>query len=124
MGKRILDRARVDVFLGEMSHSLARRVAREDKRVSQRMEQQAVRIGDAVFVTSPCEVFAENSLEVKNRSPFEKTFVIGLTSGHGGYLPTKEEFLEGRYEALMNWSPKSVDVYINSSLELIGRVTK
>ena len=87
------------------------------------MEQQAVRIGDTVFVTFPNEVFSEIGLRVKQQSPFEKTFVIGLAAGHGGYIPTAAEYIEGGYAADMTgFSPKCEQVLIDTSRELISRL--
>jgi len=123
IGKRVLDRYRVDVFLSGLTLGCARWVESHPNPGAQRMLMQAVRVGDAVFVTFPCEVYAEIGKEVKDRSPFEKTFVIGLASGHGGYMPTAEEYLEGGYSAVMTrWDPKCEQVVIKSSLELIGRL--
>jgi hypothetical protein len=83
----------------------------------------AIRLGDAVFVGFPNEVFTEIGLWTKQQSPFEKTFVLGVCAGHGGYIPTEAEFLEGGYAA--NGSPfgrKAGQAVIDHSLELINRV--
>jgi len=124
LGKRVLDQYRVDVFLSGLTLGCARWVEKNPNPGSQRMFLQSVRIGDAVLTTFPCEVFSEIGLKVKEASPYEKTFVIGLASGHGGYMPTADEYLEGGYAAVMTrWDPKCEQVLINSSLELIGQVT-
>jgi len=124
IGKRVLDKYRVEVFLSGLTLDAARWVESNPNPEPLTMFQQVVRIGDTAFVTFPCEVFSEIGLEVKNRSSVEKTFVIGLASGHGGYMPTAAEYLEGGYAAVMtHYSPKCEQVLINSSLELIGRVT-
>ena len=123
IGKRVLDRARVDVFLTGLALGCSRWVESHPNPEPVSMEQMAVRIGDTVFVTFPNEVFTEIGLEMKERSPFEKTFVIGLASGHGGYIPTEAEFLEGGYASDMTrFGPKCGQVCIDASLELISRV--
>ena len=87
------------------------------------VRHQAIRIGDAVFVTVPCEVFTEIGLEIKQQSPFEKTFVLGLAAGHSGYIPTAEEYLEGGYAVVnTHYSPKCEHVTINACLEQINKV--
>jgi len=89
------------------------------------MEQQAVRIGDAVFVTLPGEVFSEIALEIKKRSPFEKTFAMGVANGYYGYMPTEKEFIEGDYEVDgCRYGPKAGQVCVDSALALIGRLKK
>lgn len=122
-GKRVLDHARVDVFLTGLAVGCSRWVEEHPNPDPLVMEQQAVRIGDAVFATFPNEVFSEIGLAVKDRSPVEKTFIIGLASGHGGYIPTAAEYREGGYASDMTrFSPKCEDVVVNSALELIGKV--
>lgn len=68
------------------------------------LKLQALRIGDLGIVAIPCEVFAETGLALKKKSPFEKTFVIALANGHGGYLPTPEQHNLGGYET---WPARS-----------------
>ena len=123
LGKRVLDRYRVDVFLTGLALDCAGWVENNPDPEPLSMEQQAVRIGDTVFVTFPNEVFSEIGLKVKKQSPFEKTFIIGLTSGHGDYIPTADEFPEGGYAVVRTrFSPKCENVCIDASLELIGRI--
>jgi hypothetical protein len=54
---------------------------------------------DIAIWAAPLELFCEISLDVRNRSPFPYTFYFGYTNGWLGYLPTKEEFAHGGYEA-------------------------
>ena len=123
IGKRVLDSYRVDVFLANLKVNRARRIESNKNPEPLSMEQQAVRIGDTVFVTFPNEVFSEIGLRVKQQSPFEKTFVIGLAAGHGGYIPTAAEYIEGGYAADMTgFSPKCEQVLIDTSRELISRL--
>jgi neutral ceramidase len=62
-------------------------------------EIQVLGIGDARIVGLQGEIFVEYGLEIKNRSPFEKTFVIELANGVlPGYVYTKEALKEGGYE--------------------------
>ncbi len=124
IGKRVLDEYRVDVFLSGLTLGCARWVENNPDPEPLTMLLQSVRIGDAVFTTFPVEVFTEIGKSVKDRSPVDKTFVIGLASGHGGYMPTAAEYLEGGYAAVMTrYSPKCEQVLIDSSLELIGKVS-
>jgi len=123
IGKRVLDKYRVDVFLAGLVLDCARWVEGHPHPAPRRARQQAAAIGDAVFVTFPAEVFSEIGLKVKQRSPVEKTFVIGLASGLGGYMPTADEYKEGGYAAVMTrFSPKCEEVCIQASLELIKKL--
>lgn len=59
---------------------------------------QLLRIGDVCIGTSPCETFAETGMEFRERSPFKKSFMIGLANGYYGYMPTPRHFELGGYE--------------------------
>lgn len=62
------------------------------------MKLQAVRIGDTAVCGIPFEAFVEMGLEIKKRSPFAHTIVVGLANGRHGYLPTAEQHELGGYE--------------------------
>ncbi|MFC1538136.1 neutral/alkaline non-lysosomal ceramidase N-terminal domain-containing protein [Candidatus Latescibacterota bacterium] len=123
---RLWDNARVEVFQTDQRLQAAKRFySNTNRNTTRTLEQQAVRIGDAVFVTFPGELFSEIGLAIKNQSPFEKTFVFGVTCGPGGYLPTAKEFIEGDYEVDgSSYSPDAEKVCIDSSLKLIGQVAE
>lgn len=59
---------------------------------------QAIRIGDIGIATSPFETFTEIGLEIKQKSPLPRSFMIELANGGGGYLPTPEQHELGGYE--------------------------
>lgn len=62
------------------------------------VEVQALRLGDAVFVGIPGELFVEWGLEIKRWSPMPFTFVVELANNCFGYIPTYEAFRRGGYE--------------------------
>jgi len=59
---------------------------------------QAIRLGDLAVCGIPFETFVEIGLDLKDRSPFPQTMVIGLANGRYGYLPTPEQHRLGGYE--------------------------
>ena len=65
---------------------------------------QALRIGDLLIGTIPCEVFAETGLALKQASPSPSTFLIELANQYHGYLPTPEQHALGAYET---WNARS-----------------
>jgi hypothetical protein len=83
---------------------LAQHYARNVVRAAERDEEtltvqlQAIRIGDLAVCGIPFESFVEIGLELKDRSPFAQTMVIGLANGRHGYLPTPEQHRLGGYE--------------------------
>ncbi len=125
-GTRTLDKARVEVFsTGQRLNTARRFYSNKDRPSVRSLEQQALRIGDAVFVTFPGELFSDIGLKIKNKSLFEKTYVIGVTPGPGGYLPSADQFIDGDYEIDGSaYSPKTEDFCIASSVSLIERATR
>jgi len=84
--------------------------ARETIRFSEaepsvQLKLQTISIGELAIVAIPCEVFAGIGLEIKRRSPFPATFVIGLANGYNGYLPSPQQHALGGYETWRSsWS--------------------
>jgi hypothetical protein len=65
---------------------------------AQDRELMLVAIGGLALVGMPGEIFVELGLEIKRRSPYPLTTVIGLCGGSVGYIPTEKAFREGGYE--------------------------
>lgn len=59
---------------------------------------QAMRIGSLGVVGLPGEAFVEIGLEIKRRSPFRHTMVIGLANAWAGYVATDRALDQGGYE--------------------------
>jgi neutral ceramidase len=62
-------------------------------------EISAVALGDMALVGLPGEIFSQLGIEIKKRSPFKHTFVIELCNDSIGYLPPRQVYEEGGYEA-------------------------
>lgn len=83
---------------------LAQHYARNVVRFAERKEEtleihlQTFQVGDLAICAIPFETFAEIGLELKDRSPYPDTMVIGLAGGRHGYLPTPEQHRLGGYE--------------------------
>lgn len=63
---------------------------------------QAIRIGDQAIVSMPFEVLVEIGLEIKERSPFPRTFLIEQANGSHGYLPPPHQHQLGGYETWLS----------------------
>jgi hypothetical protein len=85
--------------LPRLADSYARSAQRAaEKPESMQVQLQAIRIGDLMVCAIPFETFVEIGLELKKRSPFPKTMVVGLANARHGYLPTPEQHQLGGYE--------------------------
>lgn len=124
IGPRRLDEYKVDVWLANQAVDRSRSIEEQAKNPAPvRMPMQAIRLGNVVFATFPNEVYSEIGLAVKKQSPYKKTFIFTVAGGHGGYIPTAAEYLEGGYVANgSHFAPESEQVMVRSSLELIGRL--
>lgn len=59
---------------------------------------QAVRIGTAVLVGIPAELFVQAGITIKRCCEGYRVWVAGYANGSAGYLPTEEAFGAGGYE--------------------------
>ena len=83
---------------------------------------QAIRIGDQAIVSMPFEVLVEIGLEIKEKSPFSRTFLIELANGSYGYLPPPHQHALGGYETWIGTSkfePDSSLILTRNLLEML-----
>lgn len=112
---------------------LAENYARSTIAAAERTEEtlmvklQAIRIGDFAVCGIPFEVFVEIGLELKKRSPFPQTMVIGLANGRHGYLPTPEQHKLGGYETWLGTNvvqEDTSDILVANLLEMLAQLAK
>jgi hypothetical protein len=113
--------------------SLAQNYARSTIAAAERTEEtltvivQAIRIGDLAVCGIPFETFVETGLDLKKRSPFPQTMVIGLANGRHGYLPTPEQHALGGYETWLGTNVVQEDTSViltNNLLEMLAELAK
>lgn len=112
---------------------LAQNYARNVEKAAERKEDtlavkiQAICIGDLAVCGIPFETFAEIGLELKERSPFPQTLVIGLANGRYGYLPTPAQHRLGGYETWLgtNSVQENTSVILTDNLiEMLAELKK
>lgn len=62
------------------------------------LKQTIIKVGPAVFIPFPYEVFSEISLRLRQYSPWPHTLMLGCTNGNRGYLPSQDQICRGGYE--------------------------
>lgn len=86
----------------------------------------AVRIGDVVLATQPCELYCQFGLDIKRRSPAPLTGVVGIADGYNGYCPTTYGILGGGYSGeALHWTRLAPDAgyrIVDTSVRLIRKV--
>jgi hypothetical protein len=88
---------------------------------------QALRVGDLAVCAIPFETLVEIGLDVKKRSPFPRTMVIGIANGYNGYLPTPEQHKLGGYETWLGTCKVQEDSSVtitNHLLEMLEELAK
>lgn len=71
-----------------------------------KMELNAVRIGDFGFVTLPFESFAAQGLYIKAHSGLPVTMVFSCANAGWNYIPTREAYEYGCYESFTSYFAK------------------
>jgi len=64
---------------------------------------QVIRLGDLALVGVPGEMFARLGLELRRRSPFRHTCIIGLANEQIGYIPDRKAYADGGYQTWAGW---------------------
>jgi hypothetical protein len=85
---------------------------------------QVVRVGDLVLCAIPFEVFVEIGLDLKKRSPFPRTMIVGLANGYNGYLPTPEQHKLGGYETWLGTNRVQEDASVIITDQLLEMLTE
>lgn len=91
------------------------------------VQLQAIRIGDIAVCGIPFETFVEIGLDLKKRSPFPQTLVVGLANGKHGYLPTPEHHRLGGYETWIGTNRVQEDTSViltTNLLEMLAELKK
>lgn len=84
---------------------------------------QVIQIGEVAFVGIPGELFAELGMEIKRRSPFRYTYVVGIANDYIGYLPDKEAYQFGGYQtwAGPNYSqPGTGEALVDEAIKILN----
>jgi hypothetical protein len=59
---------------------------------------QCLKLGEAILLAHPFELFSSVSLSLRVKSKIESLFLAGYANGYEGYLPDENSYTEGGYE--------------------------
>ena len=90
---------------------------------------QCITIGDVCIHILPGEIFVDIGLNIKEKSPFEKCFVVENSNSYCGYVPKTSAFI-GKNDLLYETSlaqhsclaPEAGDLMISKSVELANNL--
>ena len=91
------DAAKLQVHLG-----ILRRMELQEKVEVVDTEVHIIRLGTIAIATNPFELFLDYGNQIKARSLAEQTFLVQLTNGTEGYLPTEKAEKHGHYSAFLS----------------------
>ncbi|MBN1419224.1 MAG: hypothetical protein JXP34_10635 [Planctomycetes bacterium] len=86
------------------------------------MELHVLRLGDIAIATNPFELFLDYGFRIRARSEALQTFVLQLSCGCGGYLPTRDAVAGGGYSAVIESGivgPDGGRILVDRTVELI-----
>ena len=89
------------------------------------IEVHTVRLGDIVFCTNPFELFLNYGNQIRARSRAAQTFLVQLTCGNFGYLPTKRAEEGSHYSAYVSsgsFGHAAGEILVRESLQEIRRL--
>jgi len=90
-------------------------------------DMNVVRIGDIAIATNPFELYHEFAQRIKARAKAEQVFIIQLSNGLGGYLPTRTAVNGGSYSskaASTTCGPDGGDELVEKTLKNINSMWK
>ena len=80
--------------------------------------------GEVAGVVIPYELFDTSAMQIKEASPFVRTFICGYSyPSYGGYIPTEEGFANGGYEAdNSNFAPGTAEAMVEGYVEMLNKM--
>lgn len=89
------------------------------------IEVHFVKFGDVAFATNPFELFLDYGNQIRARSKAKQTFLIQLSCGVNGYLPTEKAEKGSHYSAYVSsgWTGhEGGDILVRTTLEQINKM--
>ena len=87
------------------------------------VEAHILRIGDVALASSPFELFTDYGVGIEAQSRATQTFVMQLTCGYGGYLPTTRAVNGGSYSTNVQSNqvgPEGGRLLVSRTVEVIN----
>ena len=89
------------------------------------IESHVFRLGDVAFATNPFELFLNYGNQIRARSKAHQTFLLQLTCGAAGYLPTEKAEQGSHYSAYISsgvTGHEGGDILVRKTLEEINKM--
>ncbi len=116
------DTAKLHVYEGTI-----RRFREQQNKEIVPTEVHIIRFGDVAIATNPFELFLDYGNQIKARSYAKQTFIMQLTNGAYGYLPTEKAENHGHYSAYISSGRvghEGGDLLVRESITEINKMFK
>ncbi|MBO4343666.1 MAG: hypothetical protein J5844_03310 [Clostridia bacterium] len=116
------DTAKLHVYEGTI-----RRFREQQNKEVVPTEVHIIRFGDVAFATNPFELFLDYGNQIKARSYAKQTFIMQLSCGAYGYLPTEKAENHGHYSAYISSGRvghEGGDLLVRESITEINKMFK
>jgi len=88
---------------------------------------QCIKLGEAVLLAYPFELFSSVSLSLRMKSAVKHLFMVGYANGYSGYLPDRSSIREGGYEVeeafkyvgILPFDSNAEELFLEKALSLI-----
>ncbi len=114
------DSAKMHVYAGTIA-----RYRQQQFQETYDTEIHVIRFGDIAIATNPFELFLDYGNRIKARSIAKQTFIMQLTCGQGGYLPTEKAEKGGHYSAYIssgNVGHEGGDAMVRKDIDVINKM--
>lgn len=91
------ENARMHVYAGTVARSVV-----QEKIEALPIEVHIIKLGNIVFATNPYELFLDYGNKIRARSKASQTFLVQLSCGAHGYLPTEKAERGSHYSAYVS----------------------
>ncbi|MCE5241092.1 GNAT family N-acetyltransferase [bacterium] len=85
-----------------------------------------IRLGEVALVGIPGEMYARLGLDLRRRSPFRHTILVGLGNEEIGYIPDLKAYEDGGYQTWVGWhccvAPGTGEAMVEQALEMLQDV--
>ncbi len=87
---------------------------------------QVIRLGDVALVGVPGEMFAALGMEIRRRSPFRYTYIVGLANDTIGYIGDRDSYELGGYQLWAGLhspsAPGAGEAMVEQALEMLREI--
>jgi neutral ceramidase len=102
-------------------HTAERLLAQRRQLLETEAEVTGIRLGDLALLAAPGELFTSVGRAIRARSPFDRIMVVGYAGGHVGYVPDREAYESGGYEALVTWlEPSAAGLLVETAAGVLS----